>query len=142
MDLALIHRFLSEETRWARGIPRATVERSIAHSLCFGAYCVADGAQLGFARIVSDRATFAWLADVFVLPEQRGRGIAVALLQAADAHPELQGLRRRLLATSTAAPLYARHGWVPLAAPEIYMERSDPEVYQRAASPIPTGDKS
>jgi GNAT superfamily N-acetyltransferase len=140
LDVALIHRFLSEDSHWARGIPRATVERSIAHSLNVGAYDDATGAQLGYARVVSDRATFAWLADVFVLPAARGRGIGAALVRAVHAHPDLQGLRRRMLATRTAAPLYARHGWVPLAAPEIYMERSDPQVYQRAASPLSNGD--
>jgi GNAT superfamily N-acetyltransferase len=132
LDVALIHRFLSEESHWARGIPRGVVERAIAHSLCFGAYDD-DGAQLGFARVVTDRATFAWLADVFVLEGLRGRGIGEALVLAVNAHAELQGIRRRLLATSSAAALYARHGWLPLARPEIFMERSDPEVYSRPA---------
>lgn len=142
LDLALIHRFLNQQSHWARGIPRETVERSIAHSLCFGAYDGDSGAQLGFARVVTDHATFAWLADVFVLEDCRGRGIGEALVQAVNAHAGLQGLRRRLLATRTAAPLYARHGWQPLAAPEIYMERSDPTVYTRAASFPDTGDKA
>ena len=143
LDVALIHRFLSEESHWARGIPREVVERSIAHSLCFGAYDD-DGAQLGFARVVTDRATFAWLADVFVLEGLRGRGIGEALVLAVNAHAELQGIRRRLLATSSAAPLYARHGWVPLARPEIYMERSDPAAYSRpmrAPTSTAPGDK-
>lgn len=130
LDVGRIHAFLSQESHWARGIPRATVERSLRHSLCFGAY---DGAaQVGLARVVSDRATFAWLADVFVVAERRGQGIAALILRAVDTHAELQGLRRFVLATSSAAPLYARHGFTALAKPAIWMERLDPEVYARA----------
>jgi GNAT superfamily N-acetyltransferase len=98
LDITAIHRFLSEDSYWARHIPRATVERSIANSLCFGIYDAA-GQQAAFARVVTDRATFAWLCDVFVLPAYRGQGLSKWLVQNMLAHPDLQGLRRHLLAT-------------------------------------------
>ena len=129
LDLPLIHRFLSEQTSWARDIPFAVVEKSIRHSLCFGAY--ENGMQIAFARVVTDRATFAYLCDVFVLPEQRGKGIAHRLIETVLAHPDLQGLRRFNLATTSAAPLYERYGWTPLARPDIHMERSRPDAYRR-----------
>lgn len=132
LDLDLIHRFLSEEAPWSRGIPRELVARAIAGSLCFGAY--EHGRQIGFARVISDGATFAYLADVFVLPAQRGRGISNGLMAAVMAHPELQGLRRFMLATSTAPQLYAQYGFMPCARPEIFMEKVDAEVYTRPAS--------
>ncbi|MCG2586232.1 GNAT family N-acetyltransferase [Massilia sp. TS11] len=130
LDVALIHRFLSEQSSWARGIPRATVERAIAQSLCFGLY--QDGAQIGFARVISDFATFAYLVDVFVLPELRGQGHSRTLMDAVMAHPQLQGLRRFLLATSTAGWLYAKYGFGPAAKPQAFMEINDPEIYSRA----------
>jgi predicted N-acetyltransferase YhbS len=135
LDVALIHAFLSEQSHWARGIGRATVERSLAHSLCFGAYD--GGEQVGLARVVTDRATFAWLADVFVVEARRGEGIGAALMDAVIAHPDLQGLRRACLVTRTAPALYARYGYTPLNAPEIWMERFDAEVYARAAQTPP-----
>jgi GNAT superfamily N-acetyltransferase len=126
LDVRAIHAFLSERSHWARGVSLALVERSLRHSLCFGAY---DGAhQLGLARVVTDRATFAWLADVYVVEHARGRGVARAMLQAVAAHPDLQGLRRSVLVTSTAAALYARHGFHALARPELWMERTDPLI--------------
>lgn len=128
LDIGLIHRFLSEQSTWATGIPRDVVERAIAGSLCFGAYL--DGAQVGFARVITDGATFAYLVDVFVLPECRGRGYSLQLMDAVMAHPSLQGLRRFLLATSTAAPLYARYGFTPPAKPEAFMERNFPDIYR------------
>ena len=110
-------------------MPRAVVERAIEHSLCFSAF---DGeAQVGFARVVTDRATFAYLCDVFVLPPARGRGVSKALMAAIDAHPDLQGLRRFLLATADAHGLYAQHGFAPLTRPERFMERYRPDVYQK-----------
>lgn len=129
LDLALIHRFLSTETSWAQGIPLATVEKSIRHSLCFGAYD--NGAQVGFARVVTDRATFAYLCDVFTLSSHRGRGISRQLIEAALAHPDLQMLRRFNLATSTASGLYRQYGWAPLSHPEIHMERYVPDRYKQ-----------
>lgn len=133
LDRELIHRFLSEQSTWAQGIPRATVERSIEHSLNFGGYLRADegGQQVAFARVISDFATFAYLVDVFVVPEQRGRGHSRALMNAVLEHPDLQGLRRFMLATSTAAPLYAQFGFTPPARPQALMERHDPDVYRR-----------
>jgi GNAT superfamily N-acetyltransferase len=125
LDVDAIHRFLSEESYWARGRSREVVERTIAHSLCFGAYL---GEQLvGYARVVTDYATFAWLADVFILDEFRGRGYGKALVQAVIAHPDLQGLRRMLLATKDAHTLYAQYGFTPVP-PDRFMERFDINV--------------
>ena len=122
MDLARIRRFLAEESYWARGIPEEVVARSLAHSLNFG---VLDGGeQVAFARVVTDRATFGWLCDVFVAESHRGRGLAKWMMEAIDRHPELQGLRRWNLATKDAHPLYAQFGYQPLAHPERHMERT------------------
>jgi len=126
-DLAGIHRFLRDESHWARGIPRSVVERAIAHSLGFAAF--AAGEQVGFARVVSDRATFAFLCDVFVVEGWRGRGVARLLLDAVIAHPDLQGLRRFALTTRYSPGLYARYGFAPLGSPQIWMERHNPQVY-------------
>ena len=120
LDRALIHRFLSEHSYWARGVPREIVDRSLAHSLCLGAY--RDGRQIGFARVVSDFATFAWLADVFVVEDHRGMGFGRRLVAAVLAHPRLQGMRRFMLGTRDAHGLYARFGFQPLAQPERFME--------------------
>lgn len=130
LDVALIHRWLSEQSYWAKGVPREIVERSIEGSLCFGIYHQTQG-QVGFARVVSDKATFAYLADVFVLDAHRGQGLSKRLMQAVMDHPDLQGLRRWLLATWDAHGLYAQFGFVPLAKPERIMERVDPEIYTR-----------
>jgi GNAT superfamily N-acetyltransferase len=129
LDIPLIHRFLSEESTWAQGIPFAVVEKAIHNSLCFGAY--EDDRQVGFARVVTDRACFAYLADVFTVASHRGRGISRLLVEAVLAHPDLQQLRRFNLATSTAAGLYEKYGWTPLSKPEIHMERYFPDVYSR-----------
>lgn len=128
LDLAAIHRFLSEESYWARHIPLATVARAIANSLCFGVYAP-DGGLAGFARVVTDRATFAWLCDVFVLLAHRGQGLGKQLVAAVLAHPELQGLRRHLLATLDAHGLYAQHGYTPLRYPERWLELAHPNPY-------------
>ena len=109
LDVDLIHRFLAEDSYWARGVARETVERSLEHSLCFGVF--AGGRQVAFARAVTDRATFAWLADVFVVEEHRGRGVGEMLVRAVLSHPELQTLRRWLLATLDAHGLYRRFGF-------------------------------
>ena len=130
LDLDVIHRFLSEDAYWSPGIPRATVERAVKNSFCFGVY-LPDGSQVGFARLVTDRTTFAYLADVFVLSQHRGRGLSKRLMEAVLAHPELQGLRRWLLATRDAHGLYAQFGFTPLANPSRLMERHDPDVYQK-----------
>ncbi len=131
LDIGLIHRFLSTEAYWSRGIPRATVEQAIAGSLCFGGYV--DGCQVAFARVVTDGATFGYLADVFVLPEHRGHGHSKTLVAAVMAHPQLQGLRRFMLATADAHSLYEKFGFAPSARPERLMEILHPDLYTQAA---------
>src|SRR5215470_13639304 len=108
LDIDVIHTFL-ERSYWATGIPRAVVERSVRHSLCFGAFD--RGAQVGFARVISDYATFAYVSDVFVLPSHRGRGIGKRIMAAIVAHPDLQGLRRWTLFTRDAPALYRQYGF-------------------------------
>jgi N-acetylglutamate synthase-like GNAT family acetyltransferase len=127
LDVALIHEFL-HSSYWAQGIPRAVVERSIQHSLCFGAFL--DGRQVGFARVITDFAAIAYVADVFVVPEHRGRGISKLLMRAILEHPELQGLRRFLLATQDAHGLYAQFGFQPLTHPEYFMTVHKPDIYR------------
>jgi GNAT superfamily N-acetyltransferase len=122
LDLDVVHGYLVG-SYWARGVPREVVERSVDHSLVFGLYLGEQ--QVGFARVVTDRATFAWLADVFVLEDHRGQGLGDWLVEVVTQHPDLRGLRRWALATADAHGLYARHGFTPLAAPERFMERRD-----------------
>jgi GNAT superfamily N-acetyltransferase len=131
LDLDVIHGFLVRST-WSAGIPRELVRRALANSLAFGLY--KGGRQIGMARVTTDFATFAYLADVFILEEFRGRGLSRWLMDAVHAHPDLQGLRRWLLATSTAAGLYRKVGWSPVARPEIFMEISVPDIYTRQKS--------
>src|SRR5277367_1913249 len=114
LDIGLIHDFLGRCSHWARGIPRDVLERAIANSLCFGLYC--DGQQIGFARVVTDEATFAYLADVFVTAGERNAGLGQFLVETILAHEPLQGLRRWLLVTSKAAPLYRRCGFTDLVS--------------------------
>ena len=126
LDLDAIHAFLAS-SYWARGIPRDVMERSIANAIPFGIY---EGPRLvGFARVVTDRATIAYVGDVFVLEPWRGRGLSRWLMECVLAHPELQGFRRWLLATRDAHGLYARCGFTPLAAPDRWMERHTPDAY-------------
>jgi GNAT superfamily N-acetyltransferase len=127
IDFELVYRFLHEDAYWCRGVPRAAVEKAIANSLCLSAF--ADDKQVGFARVITDYATFAYLCDVFVLPAARGKGVSKALMAALDAHPDLQGLRRFLLATADAHGLYAQYGFEPLSRAERFMERYRPDVY-------------
>ena len=127
LDIALIHHFLARCSHWARDIPLDTLRRAIAHSLAFGVY--GDGAQIGFARIVTDEATFAYLADVFVVAEERNAGLGQWLIESILAHPPLQGLRRWLLVTKDAKSLYLRCGFAELCEDFSYMERFDPVVY-------------
>jgi len=132
LDVGMIHSFLSERSYWAQGRPLDMVQRAIDNSLCFGAYLA--GRQVAFCRLVTDRATFAWLADVFVLEDVRGQGIGKALVAAALAHPDVQGVRL-LLATRDAHGLYAQYGFAPVA-PDRYMTRpatasSPPEIGAR-----------
>lgn len=121
LDLAMIHQYLSGSSYWAAGRPLEVVRGSVENSLPFGVY--KGPAQIGFARTVTDYATFAWLADVFVLPEFRGQGIGKWLIGVVAAHPRLQGLRRWILATKDAHGLYAHYGFTPLHSPERFMER-------------------
>ena len=120
LDRDLIHRWLSEESYWARHIPRELVERAIEHSLCFAAL---DGdTQVGFARVVTDFAVFAYVGDVFVLASHRGRGVSKQLMQAIREHPSLQQLRRWHLLTRDAHGLYEQYGFRKLTSPERHME--------------------
>ncbi|MDQ2822474.1 MAG: GNAT family N-acetyltransferase [Pseudomonadota bacterium] len=127
LDIAMIVRFLSEESTWAVGIGRDVVERAIDNSLCFGGYL--DGRQVAFARVVTDYATFANMVDVFVLPDYRGHGHGKALVAAMMAHPSLQNLRRFTLATSDAHDLYRRFGFTTPSRPELLMEKYFPKIY-------------
>ncbi len=127
LDRDVILRFLSS-SYWAENIPRATVDKSIDSSLCFG--LLEENRQIGFARVVTDSATFAYLADVFVLPEHRGNGLGKWLIECVVSHPELQGLRRWMLGTRDAHGLYRQFGFTPLKRPEIFMELHDPDVYR------------
>ena len=131
VDLDVVQGFLSG-SYWAEGVPRGVVERSVANSLNLGLYHA--GTQVGLTRAVTDRATFAWVADVFVLPGHRGRGLAHWMVETLLAHPDLAGLRRWILATSDAHQVYADCGFTPLAAPERFMEirRSSRELYEQA----------
>jgi GNAT superfamily N-acetyltransferase len=129
-DVEAIHRFLTQ-SYWCPGIPRAVIERAIANSLCFG--LLLEGKQIGFARVITDKATFAYLADVYVLPDHRGRGLSLRLMERIIRHPDLQGLRRMLLATRDAHSLYKKFGFTALAAPERIMEVHNPEVYNQSS---------
>ena len=129
LDVAAIHAFLSR-TYWSPGIPRHIVQRAIDNSLCFGV--LLEGQQVAFARLVTDKATFAYLADVYVLEEHRGKGLTRRMMEAIKAHPELQGLRRIMLATRDAHGLYAKFGFKPLTAPDRMMEIHVPSAYSAA----------
>jgi N-acetylglutamate synthase-like GNAT family acetyltransferase len=130
LDLDVIHSFLAR-SYWAAGIPRATVVRAIENSLCFGVYDRAE--QVGFARVISDFATYAYLADVFILEPYRERGLGKELMASIMAHPDLQGLRRWSLGTRDAHGLYAQFGFTPVDNPSpIMMEIVDSDVYSRS----------
>lgn len=126
LDISLIHHFLAHCSHWARGLPLELLHRSIAHSLNFGLY--RDDAQLGFARIITDRATFAYLADVFIVAEERNAGLGQWFIEAMLAYPPLQGLRRWLLVTRDAKRLYLRCGFAELCPDLSCLERFDPAV--------------
>jgi N-acetylglutamate synthase-like GNAT family acetyltransferase len=129
VDIGVVHHFLSIESYWAKGIPREIVARAVQHSICFSV--LHEGALIGFARVTSDHATVAYVGDVFVLPAHRGRGIATWMMECISAHPDLQGLRRWMLATADAHGLYAKFGFTPMKAPARWMEKHDPDVYMR-----------
>ena len=127
LDVDVIHKFLSEDSYWANNRTREQTERAIEHSICFGVF---DGTrQIGFARVVSDRAAFAYLGDVFILEEYRGRGLSKWLMETVVSHPELQGLRRWILATRDAHGLYEKFGFGELKYPDRWMELSAPDAY-------------
>jgi GNAT superfamily N-acetyltransferase len=128
LDLDVIHGFLTN-CYWAKGIPRAIVTRSIEHSLCFGVYD-GSGEQVGFARVISDFATYAYIADVFVLESRRGQGLGKLLMEGITQHPNLQGLRRWNLTTLDAHGLYAQFGFTSPKWPERYMEILRPKIYE------------
>ena len=122
LQLDVVHAFLTE-AYWSRGIPRHVVELALANSLVVGLYGPDDG-QVGMARAVTDRATFAWIADVFVVPGERGRGLGRFVVQALLEHPQLRGLRRLMLATADAHDLYRAYGFAELRDPETYLVRT------------------
>jgi len=130
LDLKLVHDFL-RASYWDKDIPRDVFVKSVENSLCFGIY---EGpGQIGFARVITDYATFAYLADVFIIESHRRRGLANFLMECIVQHPQLQGLRRWTLATRDAHQLYAKFGFKPLGRPDRFMELHNPEVYKKAA---------
>jgi GNAT superfamily N-acetyltransferase len=130
LDAAAIHAFLASSSYWAAEIPFPLVRRSLEHSLCFGLY--EGDSQVGLARVISDFATFAYLCDVYILPEHRGHGLGVWLMECVTTHPALQGLRRFMLATRDAHELYRRFGFTEPAAPQRIMEIVRPNLYSLA----------
>ena len=137
LPLDQIYCFLSQETFWARGLPREVFDRSIANSLCFAAYRLDDGSHgdlVGFARVVTDRATFGYLCDVFVLPEWRGKGVSHVLMEFLREHPELQTLRRTVLVTTGADWLYRKHGFTDVPDGVGFMQLHRPNIYTAATA--------
>lgn len=129
LDKGMIHHFLSTQAYWSLNIPYETIVQSIENSLCFGVYY--DEEQVGFARIISDYATVAYLGDVFILPEHRGQGLSKMLMQHIMQHPDLQGLRRWILLTQDAHELYRQFGWNDIAAPGRWMEIHNKDAYSK-----------
>lgn len=131
LDIEVIHQYLSKESYWAQNIPLEVVERSVANSFCFGLYHA--NKQVGFARLITDKATFAYLADVFILTEHRGKGLSKWMIGFIHSHPELQGLRRWMLGTKDAHGLYKQFGWMPLSEEVIprFMQFHNPDVYNK-----------
>jgi GNAT superfamily N-acetyltransferase len=127
LNIPFIHQFLSH-SYWAQNIPIETVEKSISNSVSFGIYL--NGVQIGFARVITDKTTFAYLADVFITEEQRGKGYSKLLLAFVHQHPELQGLRRWMLGTRDAHKLYEQFGWTQLSMPERFMQKHNPNIYR------------
>jgi N-acetylglutamate synthase-like GNAT family acetyltransferase len=131
LDVVAIHDFLSKHSGWSDNIPFDRVRLSIEHSLNFGLFH--HGKQIGFARIISDFSTIAYLGDIYILDQYRGQGLSKKLMDAVIGHPNLQGLRRWILLTSTADWLYEKYGFNKLPKPELYMERYNPNVYKAGA---------
>jgi GNAT superfamily N-acetyltransferase len=128
LDLELVYKFLTN-CYWAEGVARDVVQRSIENSLCFGVF--AGSRQVGFARVITDYATYAYIGDVFIVESHRGKGVSKRLMRAIMEHPQLQGLRRWSLVTRDAHGLYEQFGFTPLSDPEKYMELHDPDVYKQ-----------
>ena len=126
LDVAAIHAYLTR-AYWSEGISRELVERAVANSLCFGLFCEAE--QIGLARVITDRATYAYLCDVYVLEGFRGKGLGVWLMECVMKHPDLQGLRRFSLATRDAHDLYRKFGFAELQKPQSQMEITKPDIY-------------
>jgi N-acetylglutamate synthase-like GNAT family acetyltransferase len=129
MDVHAIHEYLSMHSTWSKHIPLDTVKTVIEHSLNFGLFHSKE--QIGYARVISDFATIAYLGDIYILEKYRGRGLSKKLMNSIMQHPNLQGLRRWILLTSTADWLYKKYGFTKLPKPELYMERFDAQVYQK-----------
>lgn len=129
IDVASVFNYLSNESYWAKGIPLSTLRKSIENSLCFGIYEVKSNKQVGFARVITDFATFGYLADVFVLAEHRGKGLSKWLMEFILKHPDLQGLRRFSLATRDAHGLYKQYGFKNMDNPENFMEIRVTDIY-------------
>lgn len=131
LQIEIIHQYLSKESYWAKNIPIEVVKQSIEGSLCFGVY--SNDVQIGFARLITDKATFAYLADVFILPEHRGKGLSKWLMQTIHAYPQLQGLRRWLLGTKDAHTLYEKFGWTRFGEEQLhrFMQLHNPHVYDK-----------
>lgn len=130
LQLDMIHAYLSKESYWAKHIPRETVQKSIENSFCFGVYCKDE--QVGFARVITDKATFAYLADVFILEAHRGKGLSKDLMKFIFSHPDLQDLRRFCLGTRDAHTLYEKFGFSIIKKPEYWMEIKHDNFYRPA----------
>jgi len=127
MDIAFIHKYLNEESYWAKGVPIEIVKKSIENSLCFAAYD--NGKQIAFARVISDYTTFAYLADVFVTDKFRGQGVSRMMMDLIMKHPDLQDLRRFCLGTRDAHSLYQKYGFKVIDKPELFMEIKKQNIY-------------
>ncbi|CAH6803163.1 GNAT family N-acetyltransferase [Vibrio splendidus] len=132
LDLNVIHQFVST-SYWAQGIPKSTLEKAVLNSFCFGMF-ESSGSQVGFARLITDKATFAYLADVFILESHRGIGLSKWLVKTIVEHPDLQGLRRMVLATRDAHGLYSQYGFKPIENPEILMQIWHPNIYNKSTA--------
>jgi GNAT superfamily N-acetyltransferase len=129
LDIHYIHDYLSKQSYWAENVPLSVVKKSVEGSLCFGIYTWEK--QIGFARVITDSASFAYLADVFVDQECRGKGLGKWLMEVILSHPDLQGLRRFVLATRDAHGLYEQFGFSSLSFPERWMHIHNPDVYKK-----------
>lgn len=130
LDINVIHRYLSGESYWSKDIPIERIQKSIENALCFGVYH--NDQQIGYAKVVSDFSTMAYLGDVFILEDYRGQGLSKQLMETIMSHPELQNLRRWILLTADAHELYKKYGWQPIASPEKWMEIHRPNIYQNS----------